>query len=181
MRVITGLARGRKLETLTGVEVRPTTDMVKEAVFSIIQFQVQGRMFLDLFAGSGQMGIEAISRGAKGACFVDISRDAIAVIKKNIKTVGFEDKSEVCFGDSLSVLRTCREKFDVAFLDPPYGKGLVEKALQLIPDAMNEGGVIVCETAAEEELPEKAGEFLLDRTYRYGKIKITTYRHPESE
>lgn len=178
MRVITGTARGRHLETLSGDDVRPTTDKVKESVFSIIQFQIQDRMFLDLFAGSGQMGIEALSRGAKGAYFLDLRREAVAVIRKNLSATGLEDKAEVRCADSLMFLRSAPVKFDVAFVDPPYNKGLAKKALEDLPSVMNRSGVIVVETASEEELPESAGEFLLDRTYRYGKIKVTTYRCP---
>ncbi len=176
MRVITGLARGRRLETLSGDDVRPTTDMVKESVFSIIQFQVQGRMFLDMFAGSGQMGIEALSRGAKGAYFCDMRRDAVSVIKKNLRETKLEDNAQVFQGDSIAFVKNTAGRFDIAFLDPPYNKGITEKALQVLPNVMNRGGVIICETALEESLPEKVGEFTLDRTYRYGKIKITTYR-----
>ncbi len=181
MRVITGVARGRRLQTLSGDDVRPTTDKVKESVFSIIQFQIPGRMFLDLFAGSGQMGIEALSRGAKGAYFLDMRRDAVSVIRRNLADTGLEDKAQVRCADSLGFLGACDEKFDVAFADPPYGKGLCKKALELLPRVMNPAGVIVCETAIEEELPENAGEFVLDRTYRYGKIKLTTYRRPMDE
>lgn len=181
MRVITGSARGRKLETLAGDEVRPTTDMVKEAVFSIIQFQVQGRAFLDMFAGSGQMGIEALSRGAREATFIDMRRDAVSVIRKNLETTGFEDKAQIVNADAPSFVKSSAKKFDVAFVDPPYNKGLAAKALSVLPFAMNEGGVILCETALDEVLPESAGEFVLDRTYRYGKIKITSYRRPAEE
>lgn len=181
MRVITGVARGRRLETLSGDDVRPTTDKVKESVFSIIQFQVQGRMFLDLFAGSGQMGIEALSRGAKGAYFLDTRKDAQAVIRKNLLAVNLADKAQVRGTDSIKFLENCDVTFDVAFVDPPYHKGLAQKALELLPSVMNKGGVIVCETADDEELPEKTGDFLLDRTYRYGKIKISTYRCPLNE
>ncbi len=181
MRVITGTARGRRLETLSGDEVRPTTDRVKEAVFSIIQFQVQGRVFLDMFAGSGQMGIEALSRGAKGAHFADMRRDAVALIKKNLKDTALEANAQVYMGDSISYVKSTSQKFDIAFLDPPYNKGLAAKSLEVLPASMNSGGVIICETALSEELPEQVGEFTLDRTYRYGKIKITTYRHPEEE
>lgn len=179
MRVITGTARGRKLETLNGDDVRPTTDRVKEAVFSIIQFQVQGRVFLDMFAGSGQMGIEALSRGAGTAYFFDMRRDAAAVINKNLKTTGLENSARVLLGDSIVLLNSLREKFDVAFIDPPYRKGLSQRAVEAVSSKMNGGGVIVCETALDEEMPESAGDFVLDRTYRYGKIKITTYRRPE--
>lgn len=176
MRVITGKARGRKLITLGGDDVRPTTDKVKESVFSIIQFQIEGRMFLDLFAGSGQMGIEALSRGAKGAYFLDLRKDAVSVIRKNLEAVDFSDLAEVRCADSLAFLRSCAQKFDVAFVDPPYNKGLAQKALELLPAVMNPTGVIVVECAAEEELPENVGDFNLDRTYRYGKIKVSTYR-----
>ncbi|MDO5123586.1 MAG: 16S rRNA (guanine(966)-N(2))-methyltransferase RsmD [Eubacteriales bacterium] len=181
MRVITGTARGKKLETLKGNDVRPTTDMVKEAVFSIIQFQIPGRRFLDMFSGSGQMGIEALSRGAKEAYFLDMSRDAISVIKKNLEATGLSDRGKVANVDSLSFVKTTGEKFDVVFLDPPYGKGICEKALEVLPRVMNRGGVIICETEISETLPETSGDFALDRTYRYGKIKITTYRLPEEE
>ena len=181
MRVITGTARGRKLMTLSGDDVRPTTDMVKESVFSIIQFQVQGRMFLDMFAGSGQMGIEALSRGAKGACFVDMRRDAVGIIKKNLESTNLSDNAQVYLSDSVGFVQSSALKFDVAFVDPPYNKGLAKKALEVLPRVMNKGGVIVCETALEEELPEASGEFKLDRTYRYGKIKISTYRCEEEE
>lgn len=179
MRVITGIARGKRLETLSGDDVRPTTDMVKEAVFSIIQFQVQGRVFLDMFAGSGQMGIEALSRGAKTAYFFDMRRDAVAVINKNLKSVRLEESAKVSLGDSFALLSSLREKLDIVFIDPPYRKGLSQRAVELASLKMNGGGVIICETAIEEEVPESAGDFVLDRTYRYGKIKITTYRRPE--
>lgn len=176
MRVITGKARGRKLITLSGDDVRPTTDKVKESVFSIIQFEVEGRMFLDLFAGSGQMGIEALSRGAKGAYFFDMRKDAVAVVRKNLETLGLSEDAQVRLGDSFALLSGCAQKFDVAFVDPPYNKGLAKRALEMLPSVMNNTGVIVVETADTEELPESAGIFNLDRTYRYGKIKITTYR-----
>ena len=179
MRVITGTARGRRLLTLSGDDVRPTTDKVKESVFSIIQFEVEGRMFLDLFAGSGQMGIEALSRGAKGAYFLDSRKEAVNMVRKNLESVGLYDKAQVRSTDSFIFLQGCTEKFDVAFVDPPYNKGLAKKALELLPSVMNPMGVIVAETADTEELPEAVGAFRLDRTYRYGKIKISTYRNSQ--
>ncbi len=181
MRVITGTARGRRLETLSGEEVRPTTDKVKEAVFSVIQFDIEGRSFLDLFAGSGQMGIEALSRGAKSACFIDLRKDAVSVIRRNLSSVGFEDRAEVKCADSLMFLRTTTSRYDLVFIDPPYNKGLSQKALELLPNVMNLTGTIICEVALEEELPEKTGEFCLDRTYRYGKIKVCIYRRPTED
>lgn len=181
MRVITGSARGRRLETLSGDEVRPTTDKVKEAVFSAIQFDIEGRSFLDLFAGSGQMGIEALSRGAKFACFLDLRKDAAAVIRRNLSSVGFEDRAEVRCADSIMFLRTTDIRFDLVFVDPPYNKGLSQKALELLPSVMNPTGTIICEAAFDEELPEKTGDFCLDRTYRYGKIKVCIYRRPTED
>lgn len=181
MRVITGKARGRKIITLSGDDVRPTTDKVKESVFSIIQFQVEGRRFLDLFAGSGQMGIEALSRGAKSATFVDLRKDAISVVRKNLEALNLTDGADVRCTDSLAFLKGTGEKFDVVFVDPPYNKGLAQKALELLPAVMNPAGIIVLETADTEELSETSGDFSLDRTYRYGKIKVSTYRCAQSE
>lgn len=179
MRVITGSLRGMKLKTLEGLEVRPTTDQVKESVFSIIQFEVPGARVLDLFAGSGQLGIEALSRGASHATFVDNRGASISVVRENLFHTHMEDKSTVKNEDSISYLQRTNETFDIAFLDPPYGKGLVLKALEFLPQKMSNGGVIVCETSKEETLPESAGKFLLYKEYKYGKIKITVYRTRE--
>lgn len=179
MRVITGIARGRKLQTLEGKDVRPTTDKVKESVFSIIQFQIQGRIFLDLFAGSGQMGIEALSRGAKKAYLVDQSLKSVRVIEQNVKATGFEKSAVIARQDAQSFLVSARESFDIAYLDPPFEKGIIEDVLPIVSEKMNKGGVILCESADNEALPEEAGDFVLDRTYRYGKIKVSLYRHKE--
>ena len=179
MRVITGSARGRKLEQLTGNDVRPTTDRVKEAVFSIIQFNIEGRQFLDLFAGSGQMGIEALSRGAARAAFVDSSQASIDIVKRNLKTTKLEECARVYKTDSIGFLSTCREKFDLVFIDPPYGTGLLQKALENIERVMNKSGIVICESPADETLPEKLNEFVKLREYRHGKIRITTYCHSD--
>ena len=179
MRVMTGSARGRRLQTLEGKDVRPTTDKVKESVFSIIQFQIQGRVFLDLFAGSGQMGIEALSRGAKKAYLVDQSLKSIRIIEQNVKTTGFEDTAVIARQDAQSFIVSTRENFDIAYLDPPFEKGLINEVLPLLSDKMNKGGVILCECGEGEALPEEANDFVLDRTYHYGKIKVSLYRHKE--
>lgn len=181
MRVITGKARGRRLETLSGDDVRPTTDTVKEAVFSIIQFSIEGRSFLDVFAGSGQMGIEALSRGAKKAVFVDKSRRSLEIIRKNIKTCGFEDDAEIIASDSLSYLSSVQEKFDLVFLDPPYHTGLLQAALEKVPPIMKTTGYIICEHPKEETLPAFLGEFQMKKSYCYGKIMITVYEHKEGK
>lgn len=178
MRVITGTARGRNLQTLEGEDVRPTSDRVKEAVFSIIQFEIEGRRVLDLFAGSGQLGIEALSRGAEKAVFVDANAQAISVIRQNLQKCGFEKNAIVLNTDSFMYLTSGARSdvFDIAFLDPPYRMGLVEKALPLVAEHMSAGGAILCETPMDEELPEETGNFRIAKTYRYGKIKITLYR-----
>ena len=180
MRVITGTARGRRLRELEGQETRPTTDRVKEGLFNIVQFAVEGRRVLDLFAGTGQLGIEALSRGAKSAVFVEQRRDAVQLIRENLKATELEGR--VVAGEAMSFLGQTREKFDLIFLDPPYGTGLLERALKEICrlDLLAAGGIIVCESPLAQELPPLAPPYGMHRTYRYGKIKLTTY-HREGE
>ena len=178
MRVITGSARGRRLRTLEGSDVRPTTDRVKEAVFSVIQFDIEGRRILDLFAGSGQMGIEALSRGACEAVFVDNSPRSVEVVRENLRTCGMTKAAVVVQGDAQSYLapRAGRAEFDFAFLDPPYGKGILQSVLGTVASVMKPAGVIICESPADEVLPDHVEGFKADRQYRYGKIKVTFYR-----
>ncbi len=182
MRVITGSARGRRLKTLSGDDiVRPTTDLVKEAIFSIIQFDIEGRSVLDLFAGCGQLGIEALSRGARHCTFVDSSRMSAAVVRQNVEHCEMQESAAVVQSDAAAYLMRCREKYDIALLDPPYDSDLIEKTLPLLAPCMNTGGVIICESLREKELPETAGEFTRRRTYRYGRIAVTIYRHSSIE
>ena len=179
MRVITGSARGRKLETPPGTDVRPTTDKVKEAVFSAIQFDIEGRSFLDLFAGSGQMGIEALSRGAKYATFVDKSRKSVDIIRKNLNNAGFYHKAKVFHADSISFIDTITDLYDIVYLDPPYNTGLMQKVLPEIVEKVKRTGVIIAENEENEQILQKYGEFMLDRQKHYGKIKVTMYRHKD--
>lgn len=176
MRVITGTAKGRRLTTLEGEDIRPTAAKVKGAIFNSIQFDIEGRTVLDLFAGSGQLGIEALSRGAKKAFFVDLSREAIKVINDNLEHCRLKDNASVFNGDSISYLKTTREKFDIVFIDPPYKKQLAEKALSLVLNIMNDGGIIVCETDIKEELPDAVGEYTVTKQDTYSKTKLTIYR-----
>ncbi len=177
MRVITGSARGRKLKELEGMETRPTTDRVKEGLFSAIQFDVEGRKVLDLFAGTGQLGIEALSRGAADCTFVELRRDAAALVRENLALCGLEDKGKVHQTDYLAFLSACREKFDLIFLDPPYAKGLLEKALEAAAkiDIVSANGIIVCESDVDQPLPVLPAPYEKGREYRYGNIKITLY------
>ncbi|MCI1955185.1 MAG: 16S rRNA (guanine(966)-N(2))-methyltransferase RsmD [Oscillospiraceae bacterium] len=179
MRVITGTARGKRLVTREGGAVRPTPERVKEALFSIIQFGIEGRRILDLFAGSGQLGIEALSRGAKEAVFVDSSKESASVVQKNLESCGFEDSSRVETMDFALYLARGGEPFDLAFLDPPYRTGLLQRALPLVAARMNPGGTIICENPSDEATPETAGNFGCVRTYRYGKIILTLYRRKD--
>ena len=179
MRVITGFARGKRLQTLEGEDVRPTTDKVKEGLFSAIQFEIEGRAVLDLFAGSGQLGIEALSRGAEKCLFVDKSSRAIGVVESNLKNTGLLEKARIINKDYASFLSATAEKFDIAFLDPPYKVGLLADALEKVAQKMNRGGVIVCESPKELSLPQTAGELGLFREYKYGRIKVSVYRFKE--
>lgn len=158
MRIITGSARGTKLETLEGEITRPTTDKVKEAVFSMIQFDIEGRAVLDLFAGSGQLALEALSRGAARATLIDQSRDAVAVITANAKKTHLYEKCRISNADYTSFIRGAagRDKYDIVFLDPPYNSGLLPASLASISDAdiLNTGAYIVCESDCD--IPVKA-------------------------
>lgn len=181
MRVITGSARGKKLKTLEGNDVRPTSDKVKEAIFSIIQFDVPGASVLDLFAGSGQLGIEALSRGASHCVFVDNSAKSIAVVKENVNSAGFVKSSRILNMDSLDYLKTAKSGLDIALLDPPYKNGLIEKAMPLLSSKMNDGGIVVCEHESELVLADEYGEFRVMKRYKYGNISVTTYmKNPQA-
>lgn len=181
MRIIAGSKRGKNLLSPQGEGVRPTTNMVKESVFNILQFGIEGRRFLDLFAGSGQMGLEALSRGAALAVFVDSSRESQRLIEKNIRLAGFEDRARLAAADFESYLTSRGEEFDIAFIDPPYREGLMERALQLTAVRMAPGGVILCEHGSREELPEECGGWKKRKVYRYGKTSVTAYGAGEAE
>lgn len=177
MRVITGTARGRKLETLEGEDViRPTADRVKEAMFSIVQFELENARVLDLFAGSGQLGIEALSRGAKIATFVDSDKNAIEVIKSNLKKTELFQNSVVLSADSFNFAARSKDEFDIILLDPPYNNAMVQKALPLVSPLCSQNGIVICETDSKEELPKVADDLELIREYKYSNVKLTTYR-----
>ena len=179
MRVITGSARGRRLKTPEGMDIRPTTDNVKESVFNILQFDIEGRRVLDLFAGTGQLGIECLSRGAREAVFIDADRDAVKIVKENLKTCGFS--APVLQQDALSFLNNCG-KFDLVFVDPPYDAGLYEPVLEKINsvDILSDGGIILCESRRETVLPEMRRPYYKKKEYRYGRVKLSLYAKESS-
>lgn len=181
MRVITGTARGRVLRTLEGEDVRPTTDRVKEAIFSIIQFELEGRRVLDLFAGSGQLGIEALSRGAAYATFTDMSAESVDIVKQNLLATKLGGNAEVFRTEAVTFLKGNRKKYDIIFMDPPYSKGILQDTLPYAVRNVNDGGVIICEHPYGEEMPQKVGNFSVYRDYKYGKIGITVYRIGEED
>lgn len=178
MRVITGKARGVQLKTPEGMQTRPTTDRVKEALFSIIHFDIPGGKVLDLFGGTGQLGIEALSRGAKSAVFVDAGDSACRLIKENLKRTKLEQEGRVVRSDYMEYLNRTKEQFDIVFLDPPYAEVFLENALKRITeiDILQSGGIIVAERPLGKELPWEFEGFERSRDYKYGKTLLTVYR-----
>ncbi len=175
MRVITGTAKGMRLETLEGMDIRPTTDRVKEAIFSSIQFDLFDTEVLDLFAGSGQLGIEALSRGARSATFVDMSQKSLSVVKRNLETTKFTDKATVINMNGIDFINSTQKKFDHIFLDPPYGQGILMQILPVLANKLTENGRVICEYEKNLDLPEKIDELCLKKCSKYGKIKISMY------
>ena len=178
MRVITGKARGVQLKTPDGMATRPTSDRVKEALFSIIQFEIPGATVLDLFGGTGQLGIEALSRGAKRAVFVDAGEPACQLIKENLKRTRLEADASVIRSDYMAYLNRCKEKFQIIFLDPPYAEVFLENALKCITeiDILQSGGIIVAERPLGKDLPWEFDGFTRSRDYKYGNTLLTVYR-----
>ena len=178
MRVITGKAKGVSLKTPEGLATRPTTDRVKEALFSIIQFDIPAASVLDLFGGTGQLGIEALSRDAKRAVFVDENEAACRLIRENLKRTKLEGQGSVVRSDYATYLRRCKEKFDIIFLDPPYAEVFLENSLKIITeiDILQTGGIIVTERPVGKELPYEFPGYTRSRDYSYGKTLITLYR-----
>ena len=176
MRVISGKARGHKLISLEGDLTRPTTDRVKEAMFSIIQMNIANSVVLDMFAGSGALGIEALSRGAVWCDFVESNKQALDVIQKNLEKTGLKEISALHNITAHSFAERCNKKYDVVLLDPPYSKGLCEEAMLLFKeyDLLNDGAIIVCEIGANEVItstyPEK-------KQAKYGNTKLVIFEN----
>ncbi len=181
LRVISGEARGHKLKTLKGSATRPTSDRVKESLFNIVSGYIQGSEVLDLFAGSGSLGIEALSRGAAYAVFADKSKESCGIIKENLAFTKFAEKSEVLFmgfTEALVKLASEGKKFDIVFLDPPYNKNFIQETLKNLAknDIIRDGGILIAEHHIDDELPEYSGKLKISRKQKYGDTVISFYR-----
>ena len=178
MRVVSGKARGVSLKTPEGLQTRPTADRVKEALFSIIQFDVPCARVLDLFGGTGQLGIEALSRGADEAVFVDASEKACGLIRENLRRTNFLPQAKIYRMDYMQFLQNCRETYQIILLDPPYAEIFLENSLKKITeiDILQSGGIIVTERPLGKELPWDFPGFTRSKDYKYGKTLLTLYR-----
>ena len=188
MRIITGSAKGKRLQTLEGDATRPTSERIKEAIFSSIQFEVENRRVLDLFAGSGQMGLEALSRGADRATFIDSSREAMEVVKHNAKSTGFDDKCHYLVSDWRNYIRKVsgKEKFDLVFIDPPYAMECCADAAAYLAEreVIIPGALVVMESGTEElsSDDERLSGYEIIKSTHYGKktfVNILLYRGSE--
>lgn len=178
MRVITGKARGIQLKTPDGMLTRPTADRVKEALFSIINFDIPEATVLDLFGGTGQLGIEALSRGAKRAVFVDAREDACRLIRENLNRTKLSQQGQIVRSDYMDFLNRCTEQFSIIFLDPPYAEEYLENAIKRITeiDILQSNGIIASERPVGKELPWEFDGYQRSKDYKYGKTLLTIYR-----
>ena len=186
LRIITGTAKGKKIETLEGEATRPTSERIKEAVFSSIQFDIENRRVLDLFAGSGQLGLEALSRGAASVSFVDSEREAMEIVKRNARTTGFFDKCRYIVSDWRNFIRKSsgKDRYDLVFVDPPYSMECCKDALARLCEAslLEGGAIVVLESGTEEICAEEISGFEIIKSTHYGKktfVNILLYRGEE--
>ena len=180
MRVISGSARGLKLIAPEGMGTRPTTDRVKESLFNIIQPYIPAQNILDLFGGSGALGIEALSRGSKACVFVDNDKKAVDIITFNTRKARVIDRANIVKTDAFSYLSACSEKFDIIFLDPPYNKGFLKDVLKEIYKRrlLKDGGIIAVEGEAGGESAEDCG-FVCIKVAKYGKTTVSRFKHSQ--
>ena len=179
MRIIAGKRKGLNIKTIDGDSTRPTRDMVREALFSILTNEINDSRFLDLFAGSGAIGIEALSRGAAFAVFTDINYKCVRVINENVTKAGFGEQAEVYNADYKLALRKLKEnKFDIIYVDPPYNKGLGIDAIKLISEyqLLSDDGILILETDTNEEVPDEIGIYEMYNYKRYGRNILNLFR-----
>lgn len=178
MRVITGKARGVQLRTPDGMDTRPTADRVKEAMFSSIQFEIPGAKVLDLFGGTGQLAIEALSRGASEAVIIDAAESACRLIKDNLTRTKLAPQAKVIRADYIDYLKRCNDRFDIIFLDPPYAEVFLENSLNLIReiDILSSNGIIVTERPVGKELDVSMDGYERSKDHKYSRTIVTIFR-----
>ncbi len=171
MRIVAGKYKGRNLLSFEGEKIRPTSDKARESLFNILQFEIVGKTFLDLFAGTGAVGFEALSRGASKVYLIDYAKDSIVLINKNKQKLGIGQEAVVEFIDALEFLKRTKEKFDIIFIDPPYKEGYYEKVIPLLAEVTNEQSLIVLES--ETLLEINSEDFKVVDQRKYGRTKFT--------
>lgn len=184
MKVSGGIAKGRKLKVPKAC-LRPTSEKVKEALFNILREKVKGSVFVDLYSGTGGIGLDALSRGAKRVVFVETNPSSVKILKDNISSLGFDDRAEVLSSDAGEFLHKTimkGERFDILFLDPPYHTGEMERIFKVLSkgDILREGGILVAEHFKKKKLPEEAGNLKLLKSYFYGDTVLTLFKKDET-
>jgi len=176
MRVISGTARGKKLIAPEGINTRPTTDRVKESIFNIIQRYIPCENVLDAFAGSGALGIEALSRGAESCTFIEANPEALSILRKNVEGARVSDKSEILRKDIFDFLNLTNKKFDIIFLDPPYNKGFLSPVFKIVKERklLSENGIVLVETEFGGEETEFNGYECIKKA-KYGKTVVSVF------
>lgn len=173
MRIVAGTYKGRVLKSFDGDEIRPTSDMARESLFNILRFRIVGAKFLDLFSGTGAMGIEALSRGAKKVTFNDYSKKSVGLIKENLAKIGAVDGVEVKNYDAITFVRSCREKYDIIFLDPPYNSDILTVVMSEISAILDDGGVVICEN--EKALDGTFNGLIKTDERKYGRARFAFF------
>lgn len=181
MRIISGERRGHKLFEFSGDDIRPTTDRVKESMFSLIQEHISDALVLDMFCGSGALSFEALSRGADFAVCIDSDKRSVDVIRKNCTALGYGHKCEIINSSCFDYIKRTNKCFDLIFLDPPYNKGLIEKALNAIisEKILNNGGIIVLESDNTDFCGSCEGLDIIKQR-KYGRSYVTVYKRSGS-
>ena len=179
MRIVGGIYKGRTLNSFKGEEVRPTADKVRESLFNILQFNIQDRVFLDLFCGTGAVGIEALSRGAKRVVFNDLSKESVLLTKCNLKKLGITESVQVFNQNALTYLKNSTEKFDIIFIDPPYKENLYFKVLELAKDLLTNDGLVIIED--EKPFNEEIETLEIIDRRKYGRVHLTFFKRKQND
>lgn len=174
MRIVGGIYKGRVLCPFEKIGVRPTSDMARESLFNILQNRISGAKFLDLFSGTGAMGIEALSRGAKLVAINDYSRDAIALIKKNLQKLGIENQVKVSSLDALTFIGGSHEAFDIVYIDPPYESDIYTRVLDSVSKILSEDGIVIVES--EKPFDYDGNGLIKYDQRRYGRAHLSFYK-----